>query len=49
LKDSQFRLDRDFDPILRKFKGESMRRPVRPMITVIESETDNKAGIEVLK
>lgn len=49
LKNKQFRLDRDFDPILRKFKGESMRRPVRPMITVIDSEVGNKTTRKVLK
>ena len=38
LQDEQFQLDRDFDAILRKFKGEAMRRPVRPMITVVDSE-----------
>jgi len=49
LKDKQFRLDRDFDPILGKFKGESVRRPVRPMITVIDPEPGNKAERKVLK
>ena len=37
LKDEQFRLDQDFDTVLRKFKGNAMRRPIRPMITVIDS------------
>lgn len=41
LKDEEFQLDRDFDSVLRKFKGESIRRPLRPMITVIDSETVN--------
>ena len=49
LKDKQFRLERDFDPILGKFKGESVRRPVRPMITVIDPEPGNKAERKVLK
>jgi len=49
LKDKQFRLDRDFDPILGKFKGESVRRPVRPMITVIDPEPGNQATRKVLK
>lgn len=49
LKDEQFRLDRDFDLILGKFKGESVRRPVRPMITVIDPEPGNKAERKVLK
>ncbi len=49
LKNKQFRLDREFDPTLRKFKGESMRRPVRPMITVIDSDTDGKSTRKVLK
>lgn len=49
LKNKQFRLDRDFDVVLRKFKGESMRRPVRPMITVIDSEPGNKTTRKVLK
>lgn len=49
LKDEQFRLDRDFDPILCKFKGEFMRRPVRPMITVIDPEPGNQAERKVLK
>lgn len=39
LKNKDFQLDRDFDSVLRKFKGESIRRPLRPMITVIDSET----------
>ena len=41
LKNKDFQLDRDFDSVLRKFKGESIRRPLRPMITVIDSETAN--------
>lgn len=41
LKDEEFQLDRDFDSVLRKFKGQSMRRPLRPMITVVDSETVN--------
>jgi len=49
LKNEQFRLDRDFDAVLRKFKGESMRRPVRPMITVIDSEVGNRTTRKVLK
>jgi len=49
LKDKQFRLDRDFDPILGKFKGESVRRPVRPMIIVIDPEPGNQATRKVLK
>jgi len=38
LKDEQFRLDRDFDAVLRKFKGNAMRKPLRPMINVVDSE-----------
>jgi hypothetical protein len=49
LKDEQFRLDRDFVPILGKFKGESVRRPVRPMITMIDPEPGNQAERKVLK
>lgn len=48
LADERFRLDRDFDTILRKFKGEAMRQPVRPMITMIDSEPGNKS-LEVEK
>jgi len=49
LKDKYFQLDRDFDPVLRKFKGEAMRRPARPMITVIDTDTDSKNINRVLK
>ena len=49
LKDKHFQLDRDFDAALRKFKGQSMRRPVRPMITVIDSATNSKNARKVLK
>lgn len=49
LKDKHFQLDRDFDGALRKFKGQSMRRPVRPMITVIDSATNSKSAKKVLK
>lgn len=49
LKDKHFQLDRDFDGVLRKFKGQSMRRPVRPMITVIDSATNSKSARKVLK
>jgi hypothetical protein len=35
LKDEALRL-RDLDALLRRFKGEAMRRPVRPMITVVD-------------
>jgi len=49
LKNEQFQLDRDFDPILGKFKGESMRRPLRPMIMMIDSESDNKTTSKALK
>jgi len=49
LKDKYFQLDRDFDAALRKFKGQSMRRPVRPMITVIDTDTNSKSTRKVLK
>lgn len=49
LKDEQFRLDRDFDRILGKFKGESVRSPVRPMITVVDPKPDNRAERKVLQ
>ena len=49
LKDKHFQLDRDFDVVLRKFKGQSMRRPVRPMITVIDTDADSKSTRKVLK
>ena len=49
LKDKHFQLDRDFDVVLRKFKGQSMRRPVRPIITVIDSATNSKSARKVLK
>ena len=49
LKDKHFQLDRDFNAVLRKFKGNAIRRPVRPMITVIDSETANKSIRNVLK
>lgn len=49
LKDKHFQLDRDFNAVLRKFKGQAIRRPVRPMITVIDSETANKSIRNVLK
>jgi hypothetical protein len=35
LKDDSFRLG-GLDLLLRRFKGESMRHPVRPMITVVD-------------
>ena len=38
LKDRRFELERDFEPTLRKFKGEQMRRPARPTVTVIDDE-----------
>jgi hypothetical protein len=41
LRDDQFRVDHDFDAVLRKFKGEAMRRPVRPMVTVVDPEVDD--------
>jgi len=45
LRDSTFRL-RYLDVILRRFKGEAMRQPVRPMITTIDltAEMDCKPG-----
>jgi hypothetical protein len=49
LKNKQFQLGRDFDVVLRKFKGHSMRRPVRPMITVVDSEVDSKTTRKILK
>jgi len=49
LKDKHFQLDRDFDVVLRKFKGQAMRRPVRPMITVIDTDADSKNRRKVLK
>ena len=49
LKDKYFQLDRDFDAVLRKFKGQAMRRPVRPMITVVDTDTDSKSIRKVLK
>jgi len=49
LKNDQFHLDRDFEAVLRQFKGESMRRPVWPMITVIDTEADSKSTRKVLK
>ena len=49
LKDKHFRLGRDFDAAIRKFKGQSMRRPVWPMITVIDSATYSKNARKVLK
>jgi len=42
LRDKYFQLDRDFEAVLRKFKGEAMRRPVRPMVTVIDTDADSK-------
>ena len=47
LADEEFRLDRDFDGILRKFKGEAMRRPPRPTVTVVDSEDDIELPAEV--
>ena len=38
LKDQQFQLERDFEPTLRKFKGQQMRRPPRPTVTVMDDE-----------
>jgi len=49
LKDKYFQLDRDFEAALRKFKGQAMRRPVRPMITVVDTDTDSKSIRKVLK
>ena len=49
LKDEQFQLDRDFDPTLGKFKGEAMRRPLRPMVKTMDSEPDHKSERKVLK
>ena len=49
LKDEQFQLDRDFDPTLGKFKGEAMRRPLRPMVKTIDSQSDHKSERKVLK
>ena len=36
LRDRLFQLDRDLEPILRKFKGRAMRRPPRPGLTVVD-------------
>jgi hypothetical protein len=49
LQDETFQLDRDFDPILGKFKGESMRRTGRPMITVVDSEPGRPLERKILK
>ena len=49
LKDEQFCLDRDFDSILRKFKGEAMRRPLRSMITIVDSESEIEPSGKVMK
>lgn len=49
LKDKHFQLDRDFGAVLRKFKGEAMRRPVRTMITVIDTDANSKNRRKVLK
>jgi len=35
LKDQEFDLDRDFDALLEKFKGQAMRPPRRPMIAAL--------------
>jgi len=49
LKDKYFQIDRDFDAVLRKFKGQAMRRPPRPMITVVNTETDSKNTSETIQ
>lgn len=38
LRDDEFRLDRDFERVLRRFKGEQMRRPPMPGVVVVERE-----------
>jgi hypothetical protein len=49
LKDEQFQLDRDFAPTLGKFKGESMRRPLRPMVKTVDSQPDHRTERKILK
>ncbi|HEX41283.1 MAG TPA: hypothetical protein ENN81_04395 [Phycisphaerales bacterium] len=48
LKDQRFQLDRDFDAILGKFKGQAMRQPLRPMITVVDVKTEKTTPGRVL-
>jgi hypothetical protein len=45
LKDDAFLL-RDLDVLLRRFKGEAMRQPIRPMVTMVDlaDEMDCKPG-----
>lgn len=38
LRDATFQLDRDFDRLLRKYKGEDLRKPRRPFISVLPEE-----------
>jgi len=42
LKDEQFQLERDFEPMLWKFKGQQMRRPPRPTVTIMDDDTVRK-------
>ena len=37
LKDQEFLAERDFEPLLCKFKGEAMRGPKRPSIAIVQS------------
>ena len=45
IKDDAFLL-RDLDVLLRRFKGEAMRQPIRPMVTMVDlaGEMDCKPG-----
>ena len=42
LNDQYFQLERDFNRLLRKFKGEAMRKPLRPMMKVIDLEAEKQ-------
>jgi hypothetical protein len=37
LKDREFDLPQDFERVLRKYKGDQVRRPALPMVTVIDT------------
>lgn len=48
LRDEDFQLERDFESLLRKYRGEEMRRPVRPGVTVVgrrERRTDDEDAL----
>ena len=45
LRDQEFRLDRDFGPTLRRFKGEHLRRGPQPSVTIVDEGDDGNPAL----